>query len=334
MTPKGVLSQLWRASTKVKNWSYDYHLLDQVEVPCPVVSIGNLSSGGTGKTPITQKLFGHFSKEFAKIAIISRNYRAIIRTVGMVDPQHPNAALFYGDEPAWLAQNCPSARVFVGPRKYETATYAFQKMRPDLILVDDGFQHRALKRDMDLVLWDATCEDEEFLPAGRLREDFTSLGRADYVILTKTNWATPAQLEKWRNRLAHNRHVEAEFSLLLNMDWIERSKHGPVGAFAGVANAMMFRSQLEQVLQRELPAFWSFPDHYTYPPDSLAVMAKWLKDNPEGYLFTTEKDAIKLRSWVQEAARVVSVPLAVEWGKGKAEFLEFLTGSARHRELS
>lgn len=325
MNPRSMLAQVWKASTKIKNWSYDYHILDQVELPCPVVSIGNLSSGGTGKTPVTQKLYSQFSKEFSKIAIVSRNYKAIIRTTGMVDPQHPNAAAFYGDEPAWLAQNCPGAKVFVGPRKYETALFACQKMKPDLILIDDGFQHRALKRDMDLVLWDATCDDENFLPLGRLREDFSSLARADYVILTKTNWASTELLEKWRSRLSAKRTVEAEFSLALNMDWVERTKNVPVGAFAGVANAPLFRSQLEQLLQRELLAFWSFPDHFDYPQDSLKVLNQWLKENPEGYLFTTEKDAIKLKAWVQESARVVAVPLTVEWGRGKSEFLRFLS---------
>lgn len=319
-----VLSMIYKAGTKVKNWSYDYHLLDQVEVSCPVISIGNLSMGGTGKTPVTQKIYEHLSQRYARMAIISRNYKAMIRSLAPVDPQHPNGALFYGDEPAWLAAHCPRAQVFVGPRKYETAAFADEKFRPDLMLIDDGFQHRALQRDCDLVLWDATAVDANLFPSGRLREDFSSLRRADYILLTKVNWAGKDQLEHWRHQLRGLPVVEVEFKMDLSMDWIERSRPFPVAAFAGIAHPILFRAQLENALQRELDPFWSFPDHYDYPMSSLQAMEAWLKKNPESYLFTTEKDAIKLKPWVQQMARVIPVPLSVKWGQGKDEFLSHL----------
>lgn len=324
-----MLSLIWKTGTKVKNWSYDYQLLDQVRVACPVVSVGNLSVGGTGKTPVTHKLYQHFAARFEKLAIVSRNYKAILRKAGRVDPAHPNGAMFYGDEPAWLAAHCPKAQVFVGPRKYETAAFAADRLKPELILVDDGFQHRALYRDLDLVLWDATSTSETLIPYGRLREDFSALERADYVLLTKVNWTTEERLQHWRNRLGGRPVVEVEFTMNLGMEWIARTQNHPVAAFAGLAEPVIFRQQLESLLQRELTAFWSFPDHHHYPTEDLQVLARWLNEHPDSYLFTTEKDAIKLRPWVREMARVVPVPLSVQWGRGREEFLQKLDDVGR-----
>src|SRR5690606_9990602 len=132
------------------------------------------------------------------------------------------------------------AQVFVGPRKYETAAFAADRLKPELILVDDGFQHRALYRDLDLVLWDATSTSETLIPYGRLREDFSALERADYVLLTKVNWTTEERLQHWRNRLGGRPVVEVEFTMNLGMEWIARTQNHPVAAFAGLAEPVIF----------------------------------------------------------------------------------------------
>ncbi|PWU13740.1 MAG: tetraacyldisaccharide 4'-kinase [Bdellovibrio sp.] len=327
-----VLSMLWKAGVAVKNWSYDYHLLDQVEIPCRIISIGNLTVGGTGKTPVTEFLYRHLVERFPRIAIVSRNYKAMIRTVARVDLHHPNAALFFGDEPTWLAQRCPRAQVFVGPRKYETAVYAYEQFRPDLILVDDGFQHRALRRNLDIVLWDATSESETLLPGGRLREDFSSLDRADWIVLTKANWTSPERLNEWRAKFQGHRLVEMNFHLQVPLQVPPQvpqqmppqttlSPDRPLAAFAGLARPDLFRSQLEKSLGRSLDRFFPYPDHFDYPVTVLKELTEWLGKNPAGEIFTTEKDAVKLSNWTVENKRVHVVPLTLEGGQGTAEFL-------------
>lgn len=324
-----LLSAIYKVGTRVKNWSYDYEILDQVRLPCPVVSVGNLSVGGTGKTPITAGLYDYLSRRFKRIVIVSRNYKALVRGVARIELDHPNAAVFYGDEPAWLAGHCPRSRVYVGERKYETAAVASAREQADLIIVDDGFQHRALSRDVDLVLWDATAENDKLLPLGRLREEFNNLDRANYVLLTKTNWARPELLEVWRERLQGRPVVEVKFAMNLSLDWVARTKGHAVAAFAGIAHPLRYKEQLEGQLQRELDAFWSFPDHFAYPPEALRQIELWLRQNPYSYVFTTEKDAIKLKTWIQSMARVVPVPLLIEWGQGSAAFFDYLDKTLR-----
>lgn len=316
-----ILSLLWKAGNQIKNWSYDYNVLDQIQLPIPVVSVGNLSSGGTGKTPVVQALFNHYKHRYGKIAIVSRNYKAITKNFAQVDLLHPNPAAYFGDEPTWLARFCPGSYVFVGPQKYETAYRAWQQVEPELIIVDDGFQHRSLARNLDLVLIDVSSDPNiKLIPAGLYREDLSSLKRADYVLLTKVNWVEPGVLAAWRARIPDDFPiVEIDFDLQIPERVLGFS--GKVAAFAGLANSEKFKDLIEEKTNRPLDRFWSYADHYDYPPVALDELHAYLEKNPDAVLLTTEKDAVKLGKWMVEHPQVLVVPMTIRWGLGADEFL-------------
>lgn len=346
------LSLVWKTASALKNWSYDYNIFSQVKLPVPVVSVGNLSSGGTGKTPVVQALYNHYRKSFKKIAIVSRNYKATVKTFARVDLKHPNPAAYFGDEPTWLARFCPESLVFVGPNKSETARRAFEMEKPDLILIDDGFQHRALARDLDLVLIDVSSDPQmKLIPAGLYREGISSLKRAHYVLLTKVNWVEESVLAQWRARIPDDFPiVEVDFDLQLPGELgsgLEskagagseskagagsefkagagsESKAGAgleVAAFAGLAHSEKFKEILEEKMGRELLKFWGFKDHFDYPPTALDEISRWLKEHPKALVLTTEKDAVKLGDWIKNHPQVKIVPMTIQWGLGAEEFL-------------
>ncbi len=316
-----ILSWAWRLASHIKNLSYDYNILDQVKLPVPVISVGNLSSGGTGKTPVVQALFHHYKHRFEKIAIISRNYKAISKTFAQVDLMHPNPAAYFGDEPTLLAKFCPGAYVFVGPQKYDTAYRAWQSVKPDLILVDDGFQHRALHRDLDLVLIDASSDRQmKIIPQGLYREGISSLSRASYVLLTKVNWVSEVELAEWRARLPDDFPVlEIDFDLQISEKILSHA--GPIAAFAGLAHSEKFKELVEKKIGRPVEKFWGYADHYDYPPASLDEISRHQAANPNALVLTTEKDAVKLGPWMQNHPQVQIVPMTIEWGMGSDEFL-------------
>ena len=175
----------------IKNKSYDLGIFKKVFLDIPIISIGNLSVGGTGKTPcvyfVAKELF--HEKLFKKIVIVSRSYKGKLKVAMPVNLILDNAAAVFGDEPCMLQSKLPFCTVWAGPAKFKTAQAAVLKDKPDLILIDDGFSHRKLSRHFDLVLIDATASLGNFqtLPVGRLREPINSLKRASAILLTKTN---------------------------------------------------------------------------------------------------------------------------------------------------
>lgn len=318
---KTLLSKVWEVGAGLKNLSYDYNVFEPVRLPIPVISVGNLSSGGTGKTPVVQGLTQYMSRRNKKVVIVSRNYRATIKTVGKVDLSVPNPALYFGDEPAWLAQSCPAATVYVGPKKAVTAKTAFEIEKPDVILVDDGYQHRALHRDLDLVLLDVSTPAEiKLLPAGLYREGIQSLKRADFAFLTKANWAESAQVQKWYS-LAQNFAPLVEINFDLEIPELQTKN---IAAFAGLAQPEKFHQILENRLGFPLQKFWSFKDHFDYPPMTLDEIARWMRENPTTILLTTEKDAVKIGPWMKLWPQVKVVPMRLEWGAGHERFFNRL----------
>lgn len=315
-----MLSMVWKAATRLKNLSYDYKIFSPVRLPIPVVSVGNLSSGGTGKTPVVQSLYKHYQKKYKKIVIVSRNYKAISRGFSEVDLNHPNPAVYFGDEPTWLARFCPGSRVFVGPKKSESAQKAYEIAKPDLILVDDGFQHRALARDLDLVLIDVSSDLQmRLIPNGLYREDISSLDRAHYVLLTKVNWVEEGVLAEWRARIPDDFPiVEVDFDLQLP-EGLDKAPQ--VAAFAGLAHSKKFKEIIQDRLGKELDQFWGFKDHFDYPPATLDELSRWIKAHPQSVVLTTEKDAVKLGDWMKEHSQVKVVPMTIQWGVGADEFL-------------
>lgn len=293
---KDMLSSLYSFASDAKNFLYDSGLADSVRIPVPVLSIGNLSFGGTGKTPVTEKILSLCEEKGLKSAVVARNYKAQSTSVQKVDLHHSHGAIYYGDEAYLLAQKFPEFPVWTGPKKFLTAQSAFQQaLSPlKLIVVDDGFQHRSLHRDFDLVLIDCTSQEDEdeLLPKGRFREGFSSLQRASAVALTKVNWADPSRVEHLRKKIPAGKEIyEIEFHQHFS-NQIEPTT--PVLAVSGIAKPKTFEKNLVGYSVRE---HLVFPDHHFYSSDDLDKIMKAFKIRDCQQILTTEKDFVKLQNF-------------------------------------
>ena len=178
----------------IRNWLFDIGILKSVDVGVPVISVGNITAGGTGKTPIVENIAKIFIEQGKKVAIVSRGFgRASRGTVVVSDGKNILAkAKDAGDEPLYLAQRFNSVIVVVDEQRVRGAQLAVTKYGAEIILLDDGFQHRYLKRDIDIVLMDSQNSPfvTSLLPAGYRREPLRSLQRANAIIWTKVKRLT------------------------------------------------------------------------------------------------------------------------------------------------
>jgi len=200
---------LYQCISKLRNYFYDTDWLESVRVEAPVISIGNLSFGGTGKTPCLVFLAQCFSPKL-KVVVISKSYKSKLAEAEKVDLARANAAAYFGDEACLLKKLLPNCAVWSGPHKFRTAQVASLYEKPDLIFIDDGFSHRRLKRNFDLVLIDATKGFEDYW-----REGLNSLQRADAVMLTKTNFQTALQIERIQQKIVQ-RHPHLSRAVFLS----------------------------------------------------------------------------------------------------------------------
>lgn len=286
-----------------RNKAYGIGLLSRKRFPCPVLSVGNLTVGGTGKTPLTMAIAQRLSKEGIRVAILSRGYgrkeasRAIVSD-GREILLGPEEA---GDEPYLMARSLPGIPVLVGKDRYQTGRLALERFSVRGLLLDDGFQHQRVCRNLDILLLDSRLGfgDGHLLPRGPLREPLKGIRRAHMVVLTKMEGATECgALEETIHRL----YPQAE---LYYSHYEPTGLVGPEGeredvsvlrgkrvfALSGIADPRYFVRLLSRcgaVLCGEA----IFPDHHTYKVSDLTCLEE--KVNCCDYLVTTEKDMVKL----------------------------------------
>lgn len=263
-----------------------------------MISVGSLSAGGAGKTPVVKMLADLLAQEGLRVDVLSRGYGRASQAVEEVDPD--GSAERFGDEPLELAQ--AGCRVFTGAERFAAGTLAeSQALVPDVHLLDDGFQHRRLARALDLVLVTLADVGDSLLPAGNLREPSSSLRRADVLLLRED------EAEEVRAALPKFKGKEV---------WIlRRSLHLPSDAptrpliFCGIARPESFKTMLQDVGVRP-PAYLFFPDHHRYvEADLLRLVGAAQKAGANGFV-TTAKDRVKLSLEAQEGLASVG-PITV-----------------------
>lgn len=269
-----------------------------------VWSIGNLSVGGTGKTPFILTLLGMArSLGLESIVVLSRGYGgSLSRKGGEVSVHsHPNEV---GDEPLMIKKNFPEVRVLIGQNRYQTFLNFVSK--PDsiqLVLLDDGFQHHALERDLDFVLIDTSKAPERFLlPVGNLRESYSALNRADYLVFSKFNLGQKAydlELEsEFRRRFPNLRYLR--FGLqpqeIKNREGesidMENCKKFSVFFFSGIGNPKTFFSHTERYFLKKIGEK-VFLDHHKFTESDMMNLSRESKNSD--ILLCTEKDFVKCR---------------------------------------
>ncbi|MFZ3231366.1 MAG: tetraacyldisaccharide 4'-kinase [Pseudobdellovibrio sp.] len=300
------LQFIYEFGSDFKNKLYDRNFIKKIKLNVPVVSIGNLSVGGTGKTPCVFLLAQEFIKlsQYKKIVIVSRSYKASLKFPQKVDLSNKSAVLTFGDEPCLLQSLLPQCSVWSGPVKYLTAQAAEIAEKPDLILIDDGFSHRKLIRNFDIVLIDATAPMNYFqsLPVGRLRESLDQLSRADAILITRANLVDINKVEKIKQLILKNNSKLKELifessSVTVLPDSV--NKQDQLFVFCGLGHPKSFKSSLE-ALNYELLVFKEFQDHYMYKKSDLDQIFEDFKTLKSTHLnlklVTTEKDLIKIKN--------------------------------------
>jgi tetraacyldisaccharide 4'-kinase len=276
----------------LRNELYDRGWKRTYQVPVAVVSIGNLTLGGTGKTPCVEYVAGIYRQQGLRVAILSRGYGS---SVGR------------NDEALVLEENLLDVPHLQGADRVALARRAVEELKSEVVILDDGFQHRRLKRDLDLVLVDATDPwgQGSLFPRGLLREPLRNLRRASMVLVTRCDQVdeeTRVRIQKEIARHAPNtpvaqtRHKPVEFySSERNTVPLQRLKTHPVAAFCGIGNPLAFRQTLAD-LGAEVSAFRSFPDHHAYSQLDIDDLRGWAEQQAkECILMTTQKDLVKLR---------------------------------------
>ena len=316
--------RIYRVLEALHRWLYRVGLLDRVHLKVPVISVGNLTVGGTGKTPFVQFLLSELEGKGLSVGVVSLNYEAQVKSAQRVDPEREDSGAYYGDEPALIAEKFPHIPVYVGPRKWESALALQKAHGVDVIVVDDAFQHHALHRELDFVLLDASAkaEDLELLPVGRAREPLTSLERADFVVLTRVNQSDELWLDHLESLAPSHLHVLKMSSQLQGAFLEEAGKK--VFAFAGIGRPESFETSLKSEAFYELVGFQGFPDHHSYNVYDLNLVQEKARQLGAELIVTTEKDAVKIRSLGFKLENLRVLPLEFKPVDGLDKFRQFL----------
>lgn len=310
-----VLSWPYKAYVMGRNWAFDKGWLCRYYPPVPVViSIGNIVVGGTGKTPVTLLIAQEFYDEFP-LAVLSRGYRSqaekLAVPVVLSKGEGPlQSAAFCGDEPFLIAQNLPKAFVIVGKNRHKASDMA-ARAGAQLVLLDDGMQHRGLARDFDVVVMDTSDPFGQgyFLPRGLLREGASSLKRAGLIILnhaadTNKFLEMKEQLARYSKALVVGTQMEVVQIEHFDGKPVETLQNRKVGIFCGIAHPEYFeRTVLQQGAQIVASAFAA--DHKCLEPEAFGAFARHCKENGAEMLLCTEKDKVKI-----ENARDIVLPIA------------------------
>jgi tetraacyldisaccharide 4'-kinase len=270
------LSGIFGAGVALRNSLYDREVFAVHQLQKPVISVGNISVGGSGKTPFVIALGELLQQRGIRFDILSRGYGRSSKNIAVVDPEGTSSD--FGDEPLLMARKL-QAPVMVGADRFQAGLLAEKTFPSQLHLLDDGFQHRRLHRDCDIVMLPQADLQDTLLPLGRLREPQTSLNRAN-VLVVNQQMDLPQQFSG-----RHVWRVTRTLELPVNT--------GRAMAFCGIAKPDQFFAQLKD-LNVELAGTHAFPDHHRYSEADIQLLLGKKQQSSADYFVTTEKDEINL----------------------------------------
>ncbi|MBN1663368.1 MAG: tetraacyldisaccharide 4'-kinase [Deltaproteobacteria bacterium] len=288
----------------LRNAGYDKGFFKQTRLPCKVISIGNIAAGGTGKTPMTILVAKLLKEAGFRPVILSRGYGG--KTPAAVNIVSDGKDILLGpeeggDEPVMMARACPGMPVISGRQRRVTGAYAVDHFLADVLILDDGFQHRSLYRDMDIVLVDKDrpLGNGFMLPRGPLREPAKALRRADLIVKTeiKTNpFADEPDISfPDASIVFHGYRQPTGWTAGMSgqscpPDYLKDKR---LCAFAGIAVPDAFKKTLES-LGLNVVVWIPFPDHHRYTEKDIAEICRRSRDGAADMIVATEKDGVKL----------------------------------------
>ncbi|MFH2012915.1 MAG: tetraacyldisaccharide 4'-kinase [Pseudomonadota bacterium] len=331
--PLFLISLLYRSVVQTRCWLYSRGIFRAKKLPCKIISIGNISLGGSGKTPTTHYIAKLLKENGFKAAILSRGYKGRVNGKVNVVSEGDNILLSpreAGDEPYMLAKKLSNVPVLTCKDRYQGGKYAVERFNSTVLILDDGFQHISLKRDIDVLLLDSRIisKNNYLFPRGLLREPLENLKRADVFLVTR---AKSIDEQRELTHTIKNIKKDAEFffgyfqakhlidpsGAKKELDYLKGKR---VLAFSGIANPEYFASSL-----KELGAFvveeLIFPDHHWYSSTDHKKIEEI--SGEINFVVTTEKDMVKLDNSFLNNVKIFALSIELHLDK-EEEFKDFL----------
>jgi len=318
------LSPAYGTLMKIRAWAYRNSYLTTKRLPCPVISVGNLSFGGTGKSPHVITIAKWLKEQGLCPAVVSRGYGGRAGRGPMVVSDGDRIRLTpqdAGDEPVMMAQALPGVPVVVGSDRYADGKLAVERLGAQVVILDDAFQHLALFRDIDLLLLPTGrfFGTQWVFPGGDLREPVSSISRATAIILTRAEQLSRAdqeiarhEIQKMVPRPVFLSEMRAMSSLSMEgkSETPERLSKRHLFAFCALASPEAFFATVEN-LGSYLRGKVAFPDHYPYRPVDLKRLMTQARSQGAKVLVTTDKDRVKIEPIWRELVAMNEMPLPI-----------------------
>ncbi|MBC2703059.1 tetraacyldisaccharide 4'-kinase [Desulfobacula sp.] len=321
------LSKVYETGIQFRNSLYKTGILKSRELPCFVISIGNISTGGTGKTPMTIYLSKYLTALDYKVAVVTRGYKGNLEHKGGVVSNgnkilcSPKEA---GDEPYMMAQIL-KLPVIVGKKKFESGMTAIKKFSPDIIVLDDAFQHLALKRNLNLLLINAKKMpgNRYLIPRGTLREPVSSIHRSDATIVTHSDRNQNTVFEKTDigsqdiplfkcNHIPYISIISLKEKDTPQSNLLNDIKGKRTLLFSGIANNSDFKTSCDK-MGLKVHRHIEFPDHHRYTQYDIDRIMRAFKQSKADYIITTAKDYIKISDDLPLGCPLVVLNVRIEF---------------------
>ena len=327
------ISWVWGFVYYIRRICYDYGVLRQRSFQVPIISVGNLTFGGTGKTPFTLWLAEYLHSKNKRSMVLMRGYKGrlenssgLIHSGKKINPDPTD----YGDEALLFARRLEDATIVVGKKRGNNLSFYFPKVLPDVVLLEDGHQHINLKRKLNIVLFDALMPISRYrvAPLGYMREGFHALKDADLVVIGRADIASTEKITALKNLLLPhlptgihfaevgfrpNGFYNSAYDMVYTLDQMRNRK---VICVAGVANPQSFYKILED-LGAEILITESFPDHHFFKLDEINALLSYAK-NEDALIVTTEKDIVRMKKVVDDES-IIFLEVDIHFLSGEKE---------------
>lgn len=300
---RAIVASMYKTAISLRHMLYDKGLIKIHKFDIPIICVGNVTVGGTGKTPMTELVISHFTKKY-KVAVLSRGYGR--KTKGYIEASVKSHYRDIGDEPLQIKLKYPETVVVVCEKRVE-GIRRIQEEHPEveLIVMDDGFQHRKVEAKINIITVDATrpIKDDFMLPLGSLRDIPEAIHRAHYFVVTKCPLGmSPIDRRLFRKslisfayqKLFYTRYINYRPEPLFPHDNAKvLNRESKVIAVSGLGNPLPFLDSLKR--SYDLVDHINYNDHHVYKMKDLREMSERLAQHPDSVIIITEKDAVKLR---------------------------------------
>jgi len=310
------LTLFYRATIFWRNILYNYKFFISRTLPTKIISVGNITAGGTGKTPMVIYLVEKLKERGKRVAILSRGYGRKTAGTQLVTDGKTSVDDWrnFGDEATLMAEKLKGTPIVVDENRYRGGLFLVDKFKPDVIILDDGFQHRSLDRNIDIVLLNSQDErrDYKLIPYGKLREPIQHLKRADILVFTKTNITDPKPyLMRVSARLSIptiKSHIKASNTLYNGKKSVPVHKNNRTVAVSALGDHKGFHKTLEQI-GLEVVEKITFLDHHDYVQKDINKIIDKAEIHKADIIVTSEKDLVKLKKYNFGKHELFSLPI-------------------------